>query len=190
MYTARIILAVGVLALAACASHDKDVLPTTSVSASERLDIARNGFGDAVAAPFHDVGLDKPVAPKLLSDIRYPFETDGLRACVQVSGEIDALDALLGKETYAAALKKDLATRGADAAQSAMNSAAMSATTDLIPFRSWVRKASGAEKAARAQTHAMEMGRLRRAFLRGYGAALSCPDLLPPRPEIREAQAR
>ena len=196
MYVMRILLTASAVALGACATHKQEAdtsPPQARVTAGERLDRARSGFGDAMVAPLKDVGLVKPIAPKMLSDIKYPFDLAELsNGCAQVTYEIGALDALLGKESYAAAPKKGLGTKGADAAQDAMNSAEMSATTEFIPFRSWVRKASGAEKAVREQAHAVEMGQTRRSFLRGYGAAMGCPNVLPPPPDgtdAREAQA-
>ena len=66
--------------------------------------------------------------------------------------------------------------------------AAQSTAQDLIPFRSWVRRLSGATEADREALRAVANGQQRRTFLRGYGASLGCPDIIPAPPAVAPAQ--
>jgi hypothetical protein len=149
---------------------------------AERMDEARRGVADAAMTPLKDVGLVRPEIPPVLDRISYPYETAALGgACAQVSYELGQLDATLGPESYD--LQEDARgarARGMDAAGDAATDAVRGAASDLIPFRGLVRKASGADKAAKAFAEARALGQLRRAFLRGYGAALGCPAIMPP----------
>ncbi|AZP10558.1 hypothetical protein [Undibacterium parvum] len=47
----------------------------------------------------------------------------------------------------------------------------------VIPFRSWIRRFSGADKHSKDVTAALAAGIVRRAFLKGLGQASGC---LPP----------
>jgi hypothetical protein len=186
MYSTKLLLAASVAALSACATGSKEEkLPNQPApTAGERLDETRRGIGNAFVSPLRDVGIVKTEVPRVLDDIKYPYRVGALvNGCAQVSYEIGALDALLGPESYAPQGGKSLGTRGVDAVQNAGIDAAESFTSDFIPFRSWVRKASGAEKADKEAARAIEMGQTRRSFLRGYGAAMGCNDVLPPGPK-------
>lgn len=160
-------------------------------TANERMDDARRGVADAAIAPLKDVGLVRPSVPLALQDLNYPYDVATLAgSCVNVSYELGRLDAVLGVESYQPNPRASMSERGLDQAQSGANDALRSATTDFIPFRSVVRRASGAEKAAREADEARQMGELRRAFLRGYGASLGCSNVSLPAPPPPEAQKR
>jgi hypothetical protein len=45
-----------------------------------------------------------------------------------------------------------------------------------------VRRISGASRAERDALRAFSNGQQRRTFLRGYGASLGCPNMIPPPP--------
>lgn len=187
------------LAAAACGCASMDFRREASLApkappktASERMGDVRSGVADAAITPLKDVGLVRPEIPTMLSEMNFPYFTVTLGgACSQVAYELGALDAVLGVESFQPGAKQAMSERGMDAAADAAGDAAMGAAGDLIPFRGLVRKASGAEKAAKEAARALDMGRQRRAFLRGYGAALGCPGVLPdppplPKPETAE----
>ncbi|MFZ4068839.1 MAG: hypothetical protein ACOYJ6_01900 [Caulobacterales bacterium] len=160
-------------------------------SANERMDEARRGMADAAISPFKDVGLVRPVVPLMLQDLTYPYDVSSLAgSCVNVSYELGRLDATLGAETYQRGPKASMSERGLDQAQSEATKALRGAATDFIPFRSVVRRASGAEKAARQADRARQIGELRRSFLRGYGASLGCSNLTLPAPPPPEKPNR
>jgi hypothetical protein len=151
---------------------------TTTVDPAKR---GQKNLGTAVAAPFKDLGLVKPEAPKQLSDITYPYDPARLEnGCAQVAYEIGALDRLLGPESYAPAPDKSMGDKAKSATGNAVGGAAEGATTGFIPFRGVVREVSGASKAEAEVNHAIAMGQLRRAFLRGFGLAVGCQGVLAP----------
>jgi hypothetical protein len=179
-------------ALSACAHGGSDrgepaqapTAETPKPTMGDRVSTARRGIGEAAVTPLKDVGLVRPEVPAVLAGIRYPYSVGALGgSCAEVTYQLGALDGALGIEDYRPAAKKNLGDRGADAATSATVGAAQGAVESVIPFRGWIRRASGADAAARKVARAVEMGHTRRAFLRGYGAALGCPGVLPEPPE-------
>jgi hypothetical protein len=185
-------LAVAALA-AACGTSEK---PSPQLSQQpprvDRSDQVRRGVADAATMPLRDVGLIKPDIPAPLTGLEYPYESQRLLSgCSQILYELGQLDAALGPETYQPAEQRRLMQRGADAAVGGAVGVARDAAGDVIPFRGWVRRASGAAKAEKDVAHAIEMGQMRRAFLRGYGAAIGCANAVPaPPPEPTPAPAR
>jgi hypothetical protein len=166
------------LFVASACAHDNQ-----QTKGPDRADQVRRGVADAATMPLRDVGLIRPEIPAQLRDLNYPYETQKLlTGCSQVLYEIGQLDAALGDESYQPGGDKSLVTRGADAAVGGAVSLADDAAADVIPFRGWVRRASGAAKADREAAHAIEMGQTRRAFLRGYGAAIGCLSVIPAPP--------
>jgi hypothetical protein len=177
----------------ACASSDKPAPSVTQPEAPPRVDRSdqvRRGVADAATMPLRDVGLIRPDIPAPLAGLTYPYESQRLLAgCSQVLYEIGQLDAALGVETYQPAEQRRLMQRGADAAVGGAVGVARDAAGDVIPFRGWVRRASGAAKAEKEVAQAIEMGQTRRAFLRGYGAAIGCMNVVPAPPPPDENAA-
>lgn len=141
----------------------------------------QKNVGSVVAAPLKDIGLVRPEAPKALSDITYPYLAARLdNGCAQISYEISALDSMLGPEFY------NRQSGAVTQAGQAVVGAAEGAASGLIPFRGVVRTVTGANKAQAEVERSIEMGVLRRAFLRGYGVALGCTGMLPDAPGVRQ----
>lgn len=141
----------------------------------------QKNIGSVVAAPLKDVGLVRPEAPKALSDITYPYDAARLdNGCAQIGYEIRALDSMLGPEFYRRP------SGAVTQAGQAVVGAAEGAASGLIPFRGVVRTVTGANKAQAEVERSIEMGVLRRAFLRGYGVSRGCTGLLPDAPGIRQ----
>lgn len=177
--------ALALLALVgACASNDKAAAQQQQEAPRvDRTDQVRRGVADAATMPLRDVGLIRPDIPAPLAGLSYPYESQKLLSgCSQILYEIGQLDAALGPETYQPAEQRRLASRGADAAVGGAVGLARDAAGDIIPFRGWVRRASGATKAEKEVAQAIEMGQTRRSFLRGYGAAIGCMNVVPAPP--------
>jgi hypothetical protein len=154
------------------------------------MDEARRGVADAAVSPLKDVGLIRPETPQVLARIKYPYDTISLGgSCAQVTYELGQLDAVMGLETYQPEKERAFSERGMDAVGDVAADAQRGVATDFIPFRSWIRRASGADKAVREARAAVEMGELRRSFLRGYGSALGCPMAMPAPPPQAAATA-
>ena len=162
--------------------------------ASGRTADTRRGVGDAAYIPLRDVGLMRPEIPLLLRNLQYPYSTATLSDCGAVAHEIRQLDAVLGPESYQPGPNRNVWDRSGDFLEEQTIEAAESTAEDLIPFRSWVRRISGASRAEREALRAVANGQQRRTFLRGYGASLGCPNIRPPPPpqphQAREGRDR
>ncbi len=154
----------------------------------------RRGVTDAAYSPLRDVNLIRPEIPLLLRNLQYPYSTATLTDCGAVRHEIGQLDAVLGPESYQPGPDRNVWDRSGDFVEEQVIDAAEGTAQDLIPFRSWVRRISGASRAEREALRAVANGQQRRTFLRGYGASLGCPGMIPPPPpqahEARDANER
>ncbi|MGD9815715.1 MAG: hypothetical protein AB7Q23_11395 [Hyphomonadaceae bacterium] len=142
----------------------------------------RRGVSGAAAQPLRDVGLIRPEIPLLLRNLQYPYATATLTDCNAVAREIGQLDSVLGPESYQPGPNRNIWDRSGDFVEEQTIEAAQDTAADLIPFRSWVRRISGASRAERDALRAVANGQQRRTFLRGYGASLGCPSMIPPPP--------
>ncbi len=143
----------------------------------------RRGVTGAASIPLRDVGLIRPEIPLLLRNLQYPYATATLAdGCVAVMREIHQLDSVLGPESYQPGPNRNVWDRSGDFVEEQTIEAAQSTVEDLVPFRSWIRRISGANRAERDALRAVANGQQRRVFLRGYGASLGCPSILPPPP--------
>ncbi len=142
----------------------------------------RRGVSGAASIPLRDVGLMRPEIPLLLRNLQYPYATATLSDCAAVTHEISQLDAVLGPESYQPGPNRNIWDRSGDFVEDQAIQAAENTASDLIPFRSWVRRISGASRAERDALRAVANGQQRRTFLRGYGASLGCPSIIPPPP--------
>jgi hypothetical protein len=163
-----LILVAAALALSACSSG--------------RTADTRRGVTDAAVIPLRDVGLVRPEIPLILRNLQYPYSTAALTDCAAVTREIGQLDAVLGPESYQPGPDRNIWDRGGDFIEDQAIDAAQDTAEGLIPFRSWVRRISGASRAERDALRAFSNGQQRRTFLRGYGASLGCPGMIPPPP--------
>jgi hypothetical protein len=162
------VAAVLCVALAACSSG--------------RTADTRRGVTNAAYTPLRDVNLMRPEIPLLLRNLQYPYSTVTLTDCNAVAREIGQLDAVLGPESYQPGPNRNIWDRSGDFLEEQTINAAEGTAEDLIPFRSWVRRISGASAAERAALRAVANGQQRRTFLRGYGASLGCANIIPPPP--------
>jgi hypothetical protein len=55
------------------------------------------------------------------------------------------------------------------------------AAQGIVPYRSWVRKLSGAERYSKEVAAAITAGGVRRSYLKGFGQAGGCPAPAAPR---------
>jgi hypothetical protein len=177
-------VAMGVLAFAsACASRDE------GEDDINRVDQVRRGVVDAAASPFRDIGLVRPEVPRTLQSLKYPYSQTNLTlGCDQVLYEIGQLDAILGAESFQPGAERGISSKGLDAIEGAVLNAARDSAGDIIPYRGWVRRISGAAKAEKEASLAIVQGQTRRAYLRGYGAALGCLNAVPAPPPVTTPQ--
>lgn len=93
-------------------------------------------------------------------------------ACKALAAEIRTLDEVLGQDIdLPPGAGPSLLERGGDLVVDALRRSA----EGLVPFRSWVRKLTGAERYAREVAAAITAGGIRRGFLKGLARAYTCP---------------
>lgn len=176
-------MSLALVSLGACATFGGGDKDAQGDGGDTRMDRTRRGIANAATTPLRDVGLIRPDIPFVLEDMKYPYLTNSLAGgCPNVLYEIGQLDAVLGAEDYQPEVRRQMRERGLDAAASGAVSAAEDTAGDIVPFRGWVRRLSGATRAEREFAQAIEMGQMRRAFLRGFGASLGCRYVLPAPP--------
>jgi hypothetical protein len=150
--------------------------------ATGRTADTRRGVTDAAYDPLRDVNMIRPEVPLLLRNLQYPYSTANLTSCAAVLDEIHQFDAVLGPESYQPGPNRNIWDRSGDFVEEQTIDAARDTAHDLIPFRSWVRRLTGASAAEREALRAVANGQQRRTFLRGFGASLGCPGIIPPPP--------
>ncbi len=147
------------LALTACASSD------------------RSRISDAAVTPLNDLHLvHDSIPPVLLQAQKQPYALPEDRSCDALAAAVLELDEVLGPDVDAPKSNRDrsAAERGGAAVSNAAIGAFKGAAENVIPFRGWVRKLTGAERFSKKVTNAIAAGNTRRSFLRGIGAGQAC----------------
>lgn len=137
----------------------------------------RDGFGAAVTAPLVDLNVRRDQIPTVLLQAQAnPYDRRNLNQCSTVGAEVARLNEALGpdRDEPTAPDGATLNERMQDEIAEAALKAIRDATTDFIPYRSWIRALTGAQARSKAVQDAVEAGRLRRAYLKGLGMKLNC----------------
>jgi hypothetical protein len=135
---------------------------------------------NSVASPLHDFNLASTEIPAVLDDARkQPYQIPIDVSCEVLHTDIKHLDEVLGPDVDLAAVDRGIGGAIDDAAMSAFQST----VEGVVPFRSWIRRLSGAERHSRDVAAAIAAGTARRAFLKGVGQGRACPD-----PDLRLAE--
>ncbi len=147
------------------------VKPTTKDSGmTERV-------GQAAITPLSDLNVVQEEIPDALGNAaKNPYAAPSAPGCGAILTEILALDDALGADLDDPKVreKPSLLTRGTDLAENAGVSAVRRTVEGFVPFRSWLRKLSGAEKHSKQVSAAITAGGIRRAYLKGRGDAMGC----------------
>lgn len=136
----------------------------------------------AATSPFSDLNLIREAIPPVLRAARRaPYARPQPMDCAAVQSEIAALDEALGPDldTPPSKTNPSLLERGVDYGKDSVVQAVGRTAQDVVPFRGWVRKLSGAERHSREVTAAITAGGIRRGYLKGLRAAHPC-GLAPP----------
>ena len=97
--------------------------------------------------------------------------SDEPATCAAITAAIKPLNEALGADLDEDAKDEDdLLTRGQETALGAV----AGFTQDVIPFRGWVRKLTGAEQHDKLVQSAIVAGGVRRAYLKGLGESKGC----------------
>jgi len=148
----------------------------TGKTVRRSADRVGSGIGDAVTAPLEDLNLKRTEIPASLTAATVnPYDMTGMVRCESIAAEVGRLDAALGPDLDE--VRKDERRwneKGADAAANATLGAVRGTATDVVPFRSWVRRLTGAERHSKAVQAAIKAGTTRRAYLKGVGMRMNC----------------
>lgn len=136
------------------------------------------GVNDAMRAPLHDLNLTTDSVPLILvRAYAKPYDTTGLDSCDAILDQVSALDLALGPDIdipRAPLAKDDMFAKGRGLAGDAALDAVRSATTGILPVRSWVRRFSGANRAEQEVKAIVLAGSIRRGFLKAMGLQQRC----------------
>ena len=168
MRTILLVLAASGLA-AGCATGRSDGSPEVQTTSQAN----QASVGGVVSAPLRDVNVVRTkIPPILLEATADPYARPPAPAkCKELNELLGPLDEALGPDLDApAADEDDLMQSGRTTAMGA----AATLATDVIPFRGWVRKLSGAERHDQLVQSAIIAGAVRRAYLKGLGEAEGC----------------
>lgn len=167
-------------------------LPLYACGGSDKINLNASGnVHDAVEAatgPLQDLNIKKRDIPKpLIVALSNPYAHPEPNKCEVVRSELATLDELLGPDLKPMSIELASADPGflgigggeanadgtnftdgvGDMAHEAVMGAIRS-QTNIIPFRSIVRKITGADRYQKKVERAYEAGKLRRAYLKGY----------------------
>lgn len=146
-------------------------------STARDVDKDRKEINSALTSPLKDLNLMREKIPDvLLKAEEAPYAVPVVSSCKELKQEIQALDQVLAPDIDRENKKtSDPLQLSADAVGDASLDAIKRTTESVIPYRSWVRKLTGAERASKMVANAIKAGNLRRAFLKGF-AANSCSE--------------
>jgi len=165
------------LTLCGCSSEMAPPNPIPGQAQPTKTQAAEQRLGGALTAPLHDVNLVRTKIPDVLLDaIDAPYARPRPVTCIEIAAEIAPLDDALGADLDRPPTKANpgLLHRGGGFASDTAVDAVRATAEGIIPYRSWVRKLTGAEQHARLVQAAIEAGAVRRAYLKGLGLDHGC----------------
>lgn len=156
---------------------------------SEESDVT-DRVGQAAITPLSDLNVVQQKIPAALLEARDggAYKVPEKLDCPSVQYEITRLDVALGADFDAGDKDKpSLLERGGDMAENYGVGFVRRTMEGFVPFRSWLRKLTGAEKHSKQVAAAIAAGGVRRAYLKGLRQGLGCP--VPTPKAIKPAQA-
>lgn len=134
--------------------------------------------GQAAITPLSDLNVVQQKIPAALLEARDggAYKVPPKLDCPSVQYEITRLDVALGADFDAGDKDKpSLLERGSDMAENYGVGFVRRTMEGFVPFRSWLRKLTGAEKHSKQVAAAIAAGGVRRAYLKGLRQGLGCP---------------
>jgi hypothetical protein len=132
----------------------------------------RESIKGAAEAPLRDVNVLRTKIPEVLLYAEadpYSRPPTGWK-CKDLIAMVEPLEDALGDDLDAPSQQPGMKEKG----KSSVMGFAAGAASDMIPFRSWVRKLTGAERHDQLVQDAITAGAVRRAYLKGLGEAKGC----------------
>jgi hypothetical protein len=167
-YGTALAFSAAALALAGCMTTRPDGSPKVETTNEAN----REGLKGVAQAPLRDLNVLRTKIPEvLLQAMADPYERPKSGRCPELATLIRPLNDALGADLDTPSVDEDdLLAKGKTGALGMMAGAA----SDVIPFRGWVRKLSGAERHDNLVQAAITAGAVRRAYLKGLGEAKGC----------------
>ncbi|MBR7798521.1 hypothetical protein KDM90_00670 [Undibacterium sp. FT137W] len=160
-----------IVALSACSSTAKKEVQSDTPQASQNFD---SKVGAAITSPLSDLNLVKADIPLVLINARKaPYMVVPGADCAWFDKEISSLNAVLGPDLDAAKVDENGNIVERELGNATVN-ALRSFTEGFVPFRSWVRRLTGADNHAKEVAAAGMAGIVRRSFLKGVANARAC----------------
>jgi hypothetical protein len=134
-------------------------------------------LGNAAVTPLNDLNVIRTDIPDALQAAqKAPYVKPADCSCIALVLEIRQLDEVLGADLDALPTdtRASLIARAPEFASDQAVSALQRTAQDLVPFRGWVRKLSGAERHSQRVAASNAAGSARRGFLKGVAAAQNC----------------
>jgi hypothetical protein len=134
---------------------------------------------NVVKSPLNDFNLGNDEIPAILLKAKsQPYALPEEKSCANFQTEIKNLNVVLGLDydDKSEEEKKGLVGKGAELAGNTAVGALKRTVQDVIPYRGWIRKLSGAEKHEKEVIASIAAGTARRAFLKGYVSGMGCLD--------------
>ena len=156
------------LLLGGCTTPRADGSPKVETTSEAN----REGFKGVAKAPLRDLNVLRTKIPEvLLQAMADPYERPRTGRCSELLVLLKPLNDALGADLDTPSVDEDdLLDKGKSTAFGALAGAA----SDVIPFRGWVRRLSGAERHDHLVQAAITAGAVRRAYLKGLGEAKGC----------------
>jgi len=134
------------------------------------------GMGAAVTAPLEDLNVKRVEIPPVLTRARLdPYSLDKMSGCEMIAAEVGKLDEALGPDMDEPPPPlRTRAEKAADFTADQTLNLVKDTASDLVPFRGWVRRLSGAERHRRDVQEAIKAGSMRRSYLKGVGMRNNC----------------
>ncbi len=137
---------------------------------------------DGARAPLRDLRIEDPEIPQvLLLAASAPYSSEGTATCAQIAAGVEAITAAMGPDADTPHAENGQGTAVATAG-------ARAAMGTLIPGYGLVRVLSGASKKEKEVQAAIYGGAVRRAYLKGLGAARGCRIAAAPTAAARQAR--
>jgi hypothetical protein len=155
----------------------KLMLAVAALSLSACSTTTQSSIGTAATMPLNDLNIVRADIPDALEQAqKQPYAVPADQSCPAISLQIRALDEVLGADldTPATDANPSLIERGSGTAKNYALGALQRTAEGVVPFRSWVRKLSGAERYSKHVAAAIAAGTARRAFLKGIGTTHGC----------------
>lgn len=168
-YATALLCCAAALALSACVTEPDNGSPKVQTTA----EADRSGVKGVAESPLRDLNVLRTKIPEvLLRAMADPYDRPGLGRCADLVERLRPLNEALGEDLDVTSKEGEqgMMAKGKTTALTVASGAA----SDVIPFRGWIRKLSGAEQHDRYVQAAITAGAVRRAYLKGLGEAKGC----------------